>query len=50
MWHNGGTFGFRSFAGYVPEAGIAAVVLTNTLRGVDGLGFKLLDAAAAAAR
>ena len=50
VWHNGGTFGFRSFAGYVPEARIAAVVLTNTLRGVDGLGFKLLDAAAAAAR
>jgi D-alanyl-D-alanine-carboxypeptidase/D-alanyl-D-alanine-endopeptidase len=49
VWHNGGTFGFRSFAGYSPEQGVGAVALTNTLRGVDRLGFKLLDAAAAAA-
>ena len=48
VWHNGGTFGFRSFAGYVPAEGVAAVVLANSLRGVDRLGFTLLDAAAAA--
>ena len=47
VWHNGGTWGFRSFAGFVPETRVAAVVLTNTFRGVERLGFRLLDAAAA---
>ena len=45
VWHNGGTWGFRSFAGLVPEQGIAAVVLSNTARSVDRLGFSLIDEA-----
>jgi serine-type D-Ala-D-Ala carboxypeptidase/endopeptidase len=41
VWHNGGTWGFRSFAGFVPERGTAAVILSNTARSVDRLGFDL---------
>jgi serine-type D-Ala-D-Ala carboxypeptidase/endopeptidase len=43
-WHNGGTWGFRSFAAVVPEESFAVVVLSNTKRSVDRLGFKLLEA------
>jgi serine-type D-Ala-D-Ala carboxypeptidase/endopeptidase len=42
VWHNGGTWGFRSFAGFAPERERAAVVLTNVARGVDRLGFDLV--------
>jgi len=42
-WHNGGTWGFRSFAGFAPETNSAAVVLSNTARGVDRLGFRLVE-------
>ncbi len=41
LWHNGGTWGFRSFAGFAPELGASAVVLSNTARSVDRLGFRL---------
>ncbi|SNR97220.1 serine hydrolase domain-containing protein [Blastococcus mobilis] len=41
VWHNGGTWGFRSFAGFAPDHGSAAVVLSNTARSVDRLGFDL---------
>lgn len=41
-WHNGGTGGARSFVGFVPDRGIAAVVLTNCARSVDALGIELL--------
>ena len=43
VWHNGGTWGFRSFAGFVPAAGVAAVVLSSSARSVDRLGFRLLE-------
>jgi D-alanyl-D-alanine-carboxypeptidase/D-alanyl-D-alanine-endopeptidase len=45
IWHNGGTGGYRSFAGFDPKARTGVVVLTNvsTLVGVDDLGFHLLD-------
>jgi serine-type D-Ala-D-Ala carboxypeptidase/endopeptidase len=42
VWHNGGTWGFRSFAGFNSGAGKAAVVLSNTARSVDRLGFELV--------
>jgi serine-type D-Ala-D-Ala carboxypeptidase/endopeptidase len=29
FWHNGGTGGFRSFAGFLPDHGAAAVVVVN---------------------
>lgn len=44
VWHNGGTGGFRSFAGYDPAARTGVVVLSNasTMTGVDDIGFHLL--------
>ena len=42
LWHNGGTGGFRSFAGIVPNHGVGAVVLANDLRSPDGTGVNLL--------
>jgi D-alanyl-D-alanine-carboxypeptidase/D-alanyl-D-alanine-endopeptidase len=42
LWHNGGTAGFRSFAGLVREAGTAVVVLGNTNRSVDRLAISVL--------
>jgi D-alanyl-D-alanine-carboxypeptidase/D-alanyl-D-alanine-endopeptidase len=43
LFHNGGTGGFRSFAGFVPAAHIAVVVLSNSARSVDALGFRILE-------
>jgi serine-type D-Ala-D-Ala carboxypeptidase/endopeptidase len=42
LWHNGGTGGFRSFAGIVPERGVGVVMLTNNRRGPDRAAMKLL--------
>ncbi len=43
MWHNGATWGFASFAALVPDRTLAIVVLSNTARPVDRLGFRLID-------
>lgn len=43
VWHNGGTGGFRSFAGFDPEKKMAVVVLTNSSTGADDVGFHILD-------
>ena len=43
LWHNGGTGGYRTFAGFVKETGMGVVVLTNSNKGADDLGFHLLD-------
>lgn len=43
IWHNGGTGGFRTFAGYEPEKKMAVVILTNSAVGADDLGFHLMD-------
>jgi CubicO group peptidase (beta-lactamase class C family) len=48
LWHNGGTGGFRAFAGFVPTADVGVVVLANDLRSVDRVGFGLLNALASA--
>ena len=45
-WHNGGTGGFRSFAGYVRDSGVGVALLTNGLRPVDPPGFDLLKSLA----
>jgi len=47
VWHNGGTGGYRTFAGFDPKARTGVVVLSNvsTAGGVDDIGFHLLDAA-----
>ena len=43
VWHNGLTYGFRSFAAFAPDAGVAVVALANTTRGLERLGFSLID-------
>jgi CubicO group peptidase (beta-lactamase class C family) len=46
VWHNGGTGGYRSFAGFRPTTGAAVVVLTNSGgEGADDVGFHLLNPA-----
>ena len=45
IWHNGGTGGYRAFAGFVKETGRGVVILTNSSESVDDLGFRLLDPA-----
>lgn len=44
LFHDGGTGGFRSFAGFVPESGTAVVVLTNSARWVNRIGSRILAA------
>lgn len=46
IWHNGGTGGFVSFAGFDPKARVGVVVLSNTAGapGVDDIGRHLLNA------
>ena len=43
VWHNGGTGGFRTFAGFDPEKGVGAVVLTNSRHGADDIGMHLIN-------
>jgi CubicO group peptidase (beta-lactamase class C family)/uncharacterized protein YneR len=43
IWHNGGTGGFKSFAGFNKENGTAVVVLSSGKDSVDDLGLHLLD-------
>jgi D-alanyl-D-alanine-carboxypeptidase/D-alanyl-D-alanine-endopeptidase len=43
FWHNGGTAGYRSFAGFVPAKKTGVVVLCNTSFDSDDLGFHILE-------
>jgi serine-type D-Ala-D-Ala carboxypeptidase/endopeptidase len=43
LWHNGGTGGFRSFLGFVPDTSVGVVVLSNSARSVDAIGFRILE-------
>ena len=45
VWHNGGTGGFRSFVGYLPQSRLGVVVLSNaeTDAGIDDIGIHVLD-------
>jgi serine-type D-Ala-D-Ala carboxypeptidase/endopeptidase len=43
VWHNGGTAGYRSFAGFAPAKKSGAVVLCNTAFDSDDLGFHILE-------
>jgi CubicO group peptidase (beta-lactamase class C family) len=43
VWHNGGTGGYISFAGFSKRTNKGVVVLTNTTEGMNDIGFKLLD-------
>ncbi len=42
IWHNGGTGGFCSFAGFDPEKRAAVIVLSNTQSSVDTAALTLL--------
>ncbi len=43
VWHNGGTGGYRTWAGFDPVKKAGAVVLCNTAFGVDDLGLYALE-------
>ena len=43
VWHNGGTYGFRSFAGFNPATKTGVVVLCNTFADNDDIGVHVLD-------
>ena len=43
IWHNGGTAGFRSFCGFVPDKQTGVVVLSNSSADVDVLALQLLQ-------
>jgi serine-type D-Ala-D-Ala carboxypeptidase/endopeptidase len=43
VWHNGGTGGYRTFAGFDPARRVGVVVLSNIDQGVDDIGFHILD-------
>jgi hypothetical protein len=43
IWHNGGTYGSRSFVGFLPRSGVGLVLLSNSAHSLDALGFQLLE-------
>jgi CubicO group peptidase (beta-lactamase class C family) len=45
VWHNGGTGGYRTFAGFDPDRNVGAVVLTNSAHGSDDIGMHLINSA-----
>ncbi len=42
VWHNGGTYGFKSFCGYLKEKNISVVVLNNSGVSIDGIAISIL--------
>ncbi|NKB69275.1 MAG: serine hydrolase [Candidatus Latescibacteria bacterium] len=42
-WHNGGTGGYRTFAGFRQDLQLGIVVLSNTANDVTDIGFHLFD-------
>ena len=42
VWHNGGTYGFSSFGGFLKEKDCALVVLSNTGSNTDAVGLTIL--------
>jgi len=45
VWHNGGTGGYRTWAGFAPGKKTAVVVLCNTSFGVDDIGLHAIEGA-----
>jgi serine-type D-Ala-D-Ala carboxypeptidase/endopeptidase len=46
LWHDGGTGGFRSVAGFVAESETSVVVLSSSSRPVDRIGLEILKSLA----
>jgi CubicO group peptidase (beta-lactamase class C family) len=44
VWHDGGTGGFRSVAGFVAESRTCVVALASSARSVDRIGLEILKA------
>ena len=42
VWHDGGTGGYSSYAGFLRDGGVGVVVLSNTFEGVNDVGVHLL--------
>lgn len=47
IWHNGGTGGYRTFAGFIKGGDKGVVVLSNSNAGVDDIGIHILQPTAA---
>ncbi|WP_394747839.1 serine hydrolase [Spongiimicrobium salis] len=45
IWHNGGTGGYRTFAGFLKGTQKGVVVLSNSNESIDDIGLKLLNPA-----
>ncbi|MDJ0909054.1 MAG: serine hydrolase [Woeseiaceae bacterium] len=43
IWHNGGTGGYHSFAGFDPDRGVGVVVLSNSVDSIDDIGLHLIN-------
>jgi CubicO group peptidase (beta-lactamase class C family) len=43
IWHNGGTGGYRTFAGFTSTGDKGVVVLTNSTASIDDIGIHLLN-------
>jgi hypothetical protein len=43
LWHNGGTGGFRSFISFAPDTSVGVVVLSNSARSFDAIGFRIRE-------
>ncbi len=44
IWHNGGTGGYHSYAGFLPDKKVGVVVLSNSAAAqIDAVGRRLLD-------
>lgn len=41
IWHNGGTYGFSSFCGFIREKDCALIILSNSGSNVDAIGISL---------
>ena len=42
VWHDGGTGGYSSYAGFLRDGGLGVVVLSNTFESVNDIGLHLL--------
>ena len=42
-WHNGGTYGFSSFSGFIKEKNCSVIILSNSGTNVDYIGIAILN-------